>query len=80
MKADGDNVADKLTLTEEERVEIQAREQLIGTHQRTAQLLQSELRLFLNHLLSSKGLDPAKQYTIAEDGALTEVESEEPDG
>ncbi len=64
-------------VTSDERSELDARRQLVAHHTRTAQLLQSELNLFLGHLLTSKGLDPAKQYTIAEDGALTEVETEE---
>lgn len=65
------------TVSSEERAELDTRRQLVAHHTRTAQLLQSELNLFLSHLLTSKGLDPAKQYTIAEDGALTEIEPEE---
>ncbi len=65
-------------VTSDERSELDARRQLVAHHTRTAQLLQSELNLFLGHLLTSKGLDPAKQYSIADDGALTEVEPEEP--
>lgn len=61
------------TLTEEERTEIRAREDLIRMYQRTATLLQSELRLFLSHVLTQKGLDPTKTYDMnPETGELTE--------
>ena len=63
------------SLTEEERSELSGRQVLIGQYQRTAALLQSELRLFLNHLITEKGLDPKKQYDLdPESGELTERE------
>lgn len=61
------------SVTPEERTEITTRQALIAQHQRTAELLGSELRLFFNHLLTEKGLDPSKQYSLSEDGELTEV-------
>lgn len=65
-------------LSAEERAELAARAALITTYQRTATLLESERRLFLNHLLVSKGLDPTKEYIAdPETGELTE---QAPDG
>lgn len=62
------------TVTKEEQAEIKNRQALIEIHQRTATLLESELRLFFNHLLTEKGLDPNKRYTMdAESGELTEM-------
>jgi hypothetical protein len=64
-------------LSAEERAELAARSSQILFYQRTLALLTSERNLFTRDLLVSKGLDPAKQYSIdAESGELTEV----PDG
>lgn len=61
------------SLTPEERNEVAVRQNLISIHRRTADLLESELRLFFNHLLISKGLNPEKRYTLdSESGELTE--------
>jgi hypothetical protein len=63
-------------LTSEERVELEARSSQITFYERTALLLRSERALFWRHLLTEKGLDPAKQYNVSPEGELTEV----PDG
>lgn len=68
----GDN--DKKQLTEEETAELNARNSVLAFHQRTLDLLNSEYRLFLNHLLTSKGLDPAKKWEIDKEGTFIEVE------
>jgi hypothetical protein len=66
-------------ISKEERFELESRASLIGMYQRTVALLESERRLFLSHLLTEKGLDPAKEYTLnPETGELTE--NEEPSG
>ena len=62
------------TLTKEELNELDARNNLIAVHSRTAALLESEKNLFITHLLMNKGLDPEKKYEInPEDGTLSEV-------
>lgn len=63
----------KASFSAEERAEIAIRQNLISTHQRTADLLSSELRLFTRYLLAEKGLDPDLLYTMdPETGELTE--------
>ena len=66
------------TMDPEERAELDARSSLIAMHQRTATLLESERRLFVRHLLTSKGLDPEKQYQLdPKTGEITEIEAEQ---
>jgi hypothetical protein len=60
-------------LTPEERAEVDARSAQITFYERTALLLRSERALFWRHLLTAKGLDPAKQYNVSPEGELTEV-------
>lgn len=65
----------KPALSVEERSELAARAALITQYRRTADLLDSERRLFLNFVLSEKGLDPNKAYDMdPETGELTERE------
>ena len=51
-------------LTEEERAELAVRSSQISFYQRTADLLMSERNLFLNHILTARGLDPTSEFQI----------------
>lgn len=62
-----------VSLTNEERAELTARSSIIDIHRRTTLLLESERNLYMNQLLISKGLDPAKEYRVGPDGSLTEA-------
>lgn len=74
MAAKGKKAANTVSLDAEEQAEISNRTALIEIHRRTTTLLESELRLFYNHLLTSKGLDPSKRYSLdPKSGALTEM-------
>ncbi len=65
-------------LTPEERAELAARSSLITMYRRTADLLESENRLYIRHLLTARDLDPSKQYSIDnQSGEITLIEAEQ---
>lgn len=66
------------SLTREESDELASRTNLISFYRRTVSLLESEKNLFISHLLTSKGLDPEKQYAI--DPETLEINEVSPDG